>query len=599
MADLPFRHLEVRLAVAGPNEASATTPVRLPARDQSMTLLRKIACGRLPWRDASARLIHTSAMLAVVIAYGVIALLFLRGLLFPGKPRPPAAGLADTLNAVGKEREQRESLLRRARVRLDALITALCNAIAWPSTWALAVATLRHRDMREQFRVQALIRLYALPLLLQPVVVLALFGSALWLHAGSEPPDRLSRSVAYALIAYATLYQLNLLVSPKQIRIELKRSLWDPRLKAVAIALVQLACLATAYAALEADRAMDGGLVVAVARDLLAQRHLRSGLFGEAGTSGLALCIAVSGALYAAAILRTAFKFWTLARNDEDRIDIATSQLLASHFGEALRTLEQVRNRSAESELRRGVALLAGGELDGAIRHARHFWSLYTDDEVCEAEAAARLLGGATLFLVPWPAMEALLERCLAKTPVDARLYSSLGALAQVAAAPRDRIAARLQARAEEDRAFGPLRAYYLFGIDRRAEAEAIAKAPASADPVARAVTAHLRIAAPTFEAPDSAERARQTFDRLCKAHLGAFEKACAETRSVGDLEFLIVLASELEGLGRVLAAESLFRTVAVLGKLQERLRLVARAHEYDDHELIRRSVGPPGHSRR
>ena len=346
------------------------------------------------------------------------------------------------------------------------------------------------------------------------------------------------------------------------------------------------------YAAL-AGGALVSSSVMAAARGLVLQRDVLSGVLNGTVVGPWQLAVALSGALLGVAILRAAIKFWTLARVDDDWIDLSTTQLLAMRFKDALRTLEHVRNPSAESELRRGVALLATGDLDGAVRRARHFWSLNSDEEVTPSDAAARLLGGATLFLVPWAHVQALLERCLADEPRDARLYACLNALLQSEPAPGAQLEAVLRGYASKGTGYVLLLAYALFSMQRYRDALDIATSAQPGDAVGRVVASHLRIVATTYLCTESRDVAREAFDRTCRQHLPSLEAACAECGAVEDLQFLLVLAHEIDSLARQLVADARFHAVAVLSQLQERYRLIAPARRFDDHELVRRGVLP------
>lgn len=528
-------------------------------------------------------------MLAFVCGYLVAALIVLVGLL-----KQPALGAAltspmDDLGRIASERIKASGWLPLLNDRAGALLMAGSSAIAWPYTTYVLLRLARYSDTRERYREMAVLRLCAADLLVQPACVLVVFAMAIALWDRSEPRGIANQLVGAILVLYTTLFQARLMLESAGGG-GLRRSSWTPAVVAIVTALLQGVMLILGYAALK-DAGSLSSRALESAQALVDQHKIASRLLSATESEAWSLGAALSGVLLVTSILRSSMKFWAHKRLDGDWIDIASSQLFAQRFADALRSLEQVKDRGSSSALNRATAALAVGRTDDAITYAGQFWAQYLDRPMSADQAATRLLGATSMFLIPWAAVESLIAHCLRVAPLEPGTYSAVESVAQANGAPVSRIEAMLRDHFHDTNDHPALLANFLFCRGQFKHAEEIAIGAKPAGFMATAVTMHILIMTPACLRLGTVSEFSALFEERCRQHLKQFETAARQSMIADDLKSLLTISHEMAYTAKRLGVASRFALAAVHAEVEERFRQVASASEFDSYALIRRSM--------
>ena len=490
----------------------------------------------------------------------------------------------DIAYELGDEEVRRQGWVAYLKAEVVLWTSMACNAIAWPLE--RIVALFIPAQLGAQLRLHSVMRLYAVDLVVQPVFVLVIL--AVPLLAGVTAPAKYLPGVL--LVLYSTLAQVQLLASAHEAGADLRRSLWHPAAKAAVLALTHAALLVLGYAALENPAPWDRMALRDAASALIEQHRFLGRLADWRQERVWNLAAAASGILFMAALGRTAIAFWKLKRNDDDWIDIAKSQLFASRFEDALRSLSEIKDESRASQFHRQIAALGTGDLDGAVRHAQSYWSMKLGRTVSAADAGAMLLR-LSLYPMPWRHVQTLLDQSLAGTLTGALLYSVVIRLLHREDVSLPELEALLRRHAGRDCDHRILLALFLFSAKRHPEAEQEVGACKPAGAIGRAVAAAISIREAV--ARESGREAQaKAFDGAA-AHLDEFSRACDASTEVHDLQFLIKWSGQLAELARDLEAGTRLGAAAIHSRLEERFRLAASADAFD------REVYPIGDPRR
>ena len=199
---------------------------------------------------------------------------------------------------------------------------------------------------------------------------------------------------AIGLLTTITARHLLWILSGESFRLLLKRSLPDPYVALVVLAVfdyIALVAIAVVLRWKPGDR-ISLNLAIAESRDLLELRHLTN-LLQQPGLSPVVVCLALAAAAYWASLASQVLKFTSFRRGYDDRAWLAALTLQEGSAGEASKLLEPVpREHISGPVLQMRIRLaLARSDLGTARSQAR---ALYNQ---LDAEHATE--DGATVYL--------------------------------------------------------------------------------------------------------------------------------------------------------------------------------------------------------
>ncbi|WP_321949059.1 hypothetical protein [Paraburkholderia sp. J10-1] len=537
-------------------------------------------------------------MLLAVIVYAVIGFRIAYVILVRDT-RSSRAEMARVYQAA--EGTEWEQLRRRVLMTALDVVAALCQGLVWPLH--IAVLTWEKFSLPSEGRFIATKNYHSISWLVEPFVFFLIFASLILLRPRALPPDFATLALATALLLYATLFQIKLLLSLKAATNQLMRSRWDPRVVVPLIALIQVATLSIAYAGFDHDTQSmfeavtnSGHKLVSPGSLLDIVREWPSGFTKEA-------MIAASGVLLAASILGLAKKCWTLLRSDQDIVDLATSELFMHRFKEAEGLLERVKVRTAESELRCALAFLGLGNVAKAVECATVGRSMERGHPVPTVEGGAFLLSLATEFRMSWVATERLLNFCVETPPSNYAVYDALCFLSDSEYA--DLVEEGLRARMNDGGEYRVAVSWFLSHREKFSQAYAIASdidCRSVHSVTAAAITLYLIIQAGTLSPLDVTNtvsisfQPHEAFDYLSGLHLKALQTVCECWDSLDELRFYVLLTGELTSVGNLVQADKRFDAAALHARLEEMYRLKAPASASDAFALAKRAADAASH---